>query len=135
MIEVKKSLYCPQCLATNVVKNGIKSSGEQNYLCKKCYKQFQSEYFYWGCYKHIKSLIISMLVNGSGIRAISRVLKISTGCVLRTLVRAGELVNIRPKNKYYHKVQIDEIYSFVANKGKKYGSSTLMMPIARKYWR
>jgi len=60
-----------------------------------------------------------MLVNGSGIRAISRVLKISTGCVLRTLVRAGELVNIRPKNKYYHKVQIDKLYSFVANKGKK----------------
>jgi len=46
MIEVKKSLYCPQCLATNVVKNGIKSSGKQNYLYRKCGKQFQYEYFY-----------------------------------------------------------------------------------------
>jgi len=119
MIEVKKKLYCPQCLAANVVKNGIKSSGEQNYLCRKCGKQFQKEYFYQGCCKHIKMLVISMLVNGCGVRAISRVLKISIGCVLRTLVKAGELVNIRPQKTHYHMVQIDELYSFVGNKRKK----------------
>jgi len=60
-----------------------------------------------------------MLVNGNGIRAIGRVLKVSTGCVLRTLVKAGELLNIRPQKKHYHKVQIDELWSFVGNKGKK----------------
>jgi len=119
MIEVKKNLYCPQCLATNVVKNRIKRSGEQNYLCRKCGKQFQKEYFYWGCYKYVKVLVVSMLVNGSGVRSISRVLKISIGCVLRTLVKAGELVNIRPQKSHYHKVQIDELYSFVKNKSKK----------------
>jgi len=70
----------------------MKSSGEQNYLCRKCGKQFQKEYFYWGGYKHVK-----MLVKGSDVRAISRVLKISTGCVLRTLVKAGDLANIRPQ--------------------------------------
>jgi len=133
MIEVKKSLYCPQCLAANVVKNGIKSTGAQNYLCKKCGKQFQHEYLYWGCYKYVKSLIISMLVNGSGIRAIARVLKISTVCVLRTLVKAGELVDIRPQKTHYHKVQADELYSFVRNKGKKCVLSTLTMQKAGKY--
>jgi len=40
-----------------------------------------------------------MLVNGNGIRAIGRVLKASTGCVLRTLVKTGELLNIRPLKK------------------------------------
>jgi len=119
MIEVKKSLYCPQCLAANVVKNGKKSTGEQNYLCKKCKKQFQREYVYWGCYKHVKLMVISLLVNGCGVRAIARVLKISTGCVLRTLVKAGELVNIRPRKNHYHKVQVDELYSFVGSKSKK----------------
>jgi len=88
-------------------------------LCKKCRKQFQYEYFYRGCYKHIKSLIISMLVNGCGVRAIARVLKISTCYVLRTLVKAGELLNIRPKKPHYHKVQVDELYSFVGSKRKK----------------
>jgi len=76
-----------------------------------------------------------MLVNGSGIRAISRVLKVSTGCILRTLVKAGELLNIRPQKKHYHKVQINKLSSFVGNKDKKYGLSMLMMPKAMKYWR
>jgi len=75
-----------------------------------------------------------MLVDGSGVRAIGRVLKVSTGCVLRTLVRAGELLDIRPRKGHYHKVQIDELYSFVGNKRKKYGLYTLMAPKARKYW-
>jgi len=130
----QKDLYCPQCLATNVVKNGIKRTSGQNYLCKKCGKQFQREYLYWVCYSQVKSLVIRMLVNRSGISTVARVLKTSIGCVLRTLVKAGQLVDIRPQKTHCHKAQIDELYGFVETRTKKCGLSTLTMPKARKYW-
>ena len=59
-----------------------------------------------------------MLTRGSGIRDIAYVLRISTGCVLRVLVSQANLT-FSPKHKVYHKVQVDELYSFVQNKKKK----------------
>ena len=33
-------------------------------------KQFQSDYFYLGCQKDIKLMILRMLVNGNGVRVL-----------------------------------------------------------------
>ncbi|MDR1031365.1 MAG: IS1 family transposase, partial [Treponema sp.] len=35
-------LYCPQCHSPNLSRNGKKSKGNQNYLCKDCGRQFIS---------------------------------------------------------------------------------------------
>jgi insertion element IS1 protein InsB len=119
MSQIIIKLNCPHCFSSKVVKNGLKKNGHQNYLCKICDKQFQHEYLYWGADISIKRLVISMLVNGNGITDIATILQISKGCVLRTLVKVGSVINLNPSKKHYHKVQIDELYSFVGHKKKK----------------
>lgn len=115
---LKQSMCCPHCLGSKVIKNGRKKNGTQTYLCQRCDKQFQEEYLYWGAERKNKNLVIRMLTRGSGIRDIAYVLRISTGCVLRVLVSQANLT-FSPKHKVYHKVQVDELYSFVQNKKKK----------------
>ena len=60
-----------------------------------------------------------MLVRGSGIRDVGKVLAISMGCVLRCLLSAAQGLVIRPTYNHYHRVQIDEVYTFVGSKKKK----------------
>lgn len=83
-IEVK----CPICGSTNVIEYGKSKSGKQRYCCKnnKCPRKiFQLEYRYNGCKPGIDDQIVDMTVNASGIRDISRVLKITTDKVISTL--------------------------------------------------
>ena len=115
---LNQKLDCPHCLGTKVVKNGLKKSGRQNYRCKGCGKQFQDEYLYWGAEQKNKELVSRMLIRGSGIRDIANVLTISTGCVLRVLVSYADL-ELKPRHRFYHQVQVDELYSFVQSKKKK----------------
>jgi len=60
-----------------------------------------------------------MLLRGSSVRDISQVLTVSINAVLRLLVKWDESVSVKPKKKHYHKVQIDEMWSFIQNKQKK----------------
>ncbi len=48
MYEIQVQVKCPYCLSAKVVKNGKKSTARQNFLCRRCQKQFQYEYFYQG---------------------------------------------------------------------------------------
>jgi len=101
MIVFKKTqLYCPQCLFTKIVKNGINKRGIQKYLCKKCGKQFQTTYYYKGCCRSIRLLIIKMLVNGCGIRSINIILGVSINCIIRTLIKMGGKIIISPRKNY-----------------------------------
>ena len=109
---------CPHCLSSKVVKNGRRKNGIQVYLCKDCKKRYQEHYLYTGSNPHVKELISKMLVRGSGIRDIAYTLKVSTGCVLRTLL-SHHNAQLIPKLEHYDHVQVDELYSFVQNKGKK----------------
>ncbi len=52
-------------------------------------------------------------------RDIVKILSVSLGCVLRTLIRTSENIVIKPSKRHYHKVQIDELYSFVGSEQKK----------------
>lgn len=115
---IKRSLECPHCYSSKVVKNGRKKSGFQNYRCKGCGKQFQDEYLYFGAERKNKDLVSRMLVRGSGIRDIADVLRVSSRCVLGVLLSYATL-ELKPKQSFYHQVQVDELYSFVQSKKKK----------------
>ena len=119
MVKLYKAESCPYCLSAKVVCNGKKKSGAQNYLCKSCGKQFQAEYLYWGRDKRVKDQILPMLPRGSGVRDCEAVLGISKNCVLGHLVKEAEKVQIKPRKSYYHRVQIDELWSYVKKKEKK----------------
>jgi len=79
---------CPYCNEYKVSKNGKSSNGEQRYICINSFchhKTFRLDYRYNGCKPGIDQTIISMTVNGSGIRDISRVEHVSTHKVMDTL--------------------------------------------------
>jgi transposase-like protein len=81
------ALKCPFCNSENVRKDGFKN-GKQRYQCKnqECgHKTFYGEYTNNACNPAIKSQIVKMSVDGSGIRTISRVLGISTDTVISEL--------------------------------------------------
>jgi transposase-like protein len=81
------ALKCPSCQSESVRKNGT-NNWKQRYLCKnqECpRKTFYAEYTYNACKPEVKSAIYKMSVNGSGTRAISRVLNINKDTVTAAL--------------------------------------------------
>ena len=78
-------IKCIHCESEEVVKNGKRTTGIQSLKCKNCGRCFQESYLNNGAKPETKRMIISMSVNGSGIRDISRVLKISKDTVMKTL--------------------------------------------------
>ena len=119
MCETRRQIKCLHCQSNKVVKNGKKTNGQQNYRCKDCRKQFQQEYFYNACDPATGRLIERMLLRGSGISDICAVLLVSAGAVLRLVLGWGKAVSIKPGHRRYHKVQIDEMWSFVGKKEHK----------------
>ena len=114
-----KALYCPGCLSVKVVRNGIKTTGRQNWKCTVCGRQFQSEYLYRGADKRVKDQLVLMQLRGSGIRDTAIVSGVSPATVLRCLISESFEAAIKPKHHRYDKVQIDELWMYVARKQKK----------------
>ena len=88
---------CPMCGSENVSKNGTSKVGKQQYICnnKQCSKSsFILDDTYNACKTEIKNKIIPMTLNGSGIRDISRVLKISTTTVINCIKRKKNISNM-----------------------------------------
>jgi transposase-like protein len=72
---------CPSCDGDAVVKRGKTDRGKQRYLCQNeaCfYRTFLLDYTNRGYMPSVKRQIIDLTMNGSGIRDIARVLRIST---------------------------------------------------------
>jgi insertion element IS1 protein InsB len=67
----------------------------------------------------VKNRLIEMLLRGSGVRDTALVQGVSPATVLRCLINASKQVIVEPKQRYYPKVQIDELWMYVASKKKK----------------
>jgi transposase-like protein len=78
-------LQCPHCLCNDLVKNGKSPNGTQRWCCNGCRKSFRFDYCYNACKPGVHSTIIEMTLNGSGVRDIGRVLKISKDTVCLVL--------------------------------------------------
>jgi IS1 family transposase/transposase-like protein len=112
-------LNCPHCQSPNIVRNGKKSNGPQNYLCKACGTQFirDGERTYKGTLSDIDDKIKIMLVQGVGVRDISAILKISITKGLKTLISSK--YQIKPAKKHYDCLEIDEFWTYVGCKTNK----------------
>ena len=78
-------IKCIHCESEEVVRNGKRAKEIQSLKCKNCGRCFRESYLNNGAKLETKRMIINMSVNGSGIRDISRVLKISKDTVMKTL--------------------------------------------------
>jgi IS1 family transposase/transposase-like protein len=118
-MRIKITLYCPNCHSAKVKRNGRKSSQKQNYYCKACGRQFTGDHAlsYKGYHSDLNQKILLMLVRGVGIRDIAEIAKVSINKVLSVLVRSNHA--IKPKQKHYDSLEVDELWTYVGNKGNK----------------
>ena len=82
------AVHCPYCHTADVIKYGITDQGKQRYRCQNAdgpRHTFILDYSYKGRLPAIKEQIVDMARNGSGIRDIARVLRISPTTVIEEL--------------------------------------------------
>ena len=103
-------VHCPECNSDKVVKYGYLQNGEQRFRCNeaKCaMKTFVLNYKANGRKREIISKIIDLTMNSSGIRDISRSLKISPNTVIKRI--KAEYKNLSQVNEeYLQALQADE---------------------------
>jgi transposase-like protein len=81
-------VQCPDCSSTDVVQYGKQANGTQRYRCnnRDCPRTiFLLQYQDKGRLPAVKQQIIDMTLNGSGVRDIVRVLKVSSATVIDVL--------------------------------------------------
>ncbi|MDR0295494.1 MAG: hypothetical protein LBH91_04795 [Prevotellaceae bacterium] len=76
-MEHKQNILCPHCGSKNLQKNVHRANGIQCWRCIECRKRFQQEYSCNTRNQGVKEQIIKLTLNSSGVRDISRILKIS----------------------------------------------------------
>jgi transposase-like protein len=80
-MEHKQIILCPHCNTSDLQKNGRRPSGIQYWRCCACKKSFQLER-YNARKPGIKEQITELTLNSSGVRDISRTLKIKKNTVI-----------------------------------------------------
>ena len=97
---VLTKIKCIHCESKEVVKNGKRATGIQSLKCKNCGRCFQESFLNYGAKPETKRMKKSMSVNGSGIREISRVLKIINDTVMKTLKKRKRSSRMLTQNTY-----------------------------------
>ena len=133
MSEAKPS--CPSCQSVSVVKNGSTRHGKQNYKCRDCGRQFVENPQWQRVSERTQDtydLLEKLLLEKIPLAGIARVLKVSErwlqSYVNHKYENVPQQVEVEPKPKRRLTIQMDELWSFVDNKGDRSGES------AQKLW-
>ncbi len=119
MCEISIKISCYHCQSVKIVKNGIKKTGAQNYLCKSCGKQFQYEYYYQGAHPLNGLELRNLLLRGCSLSDCRKILGVSINFILKWLLQKTEGLQLTPQQKIYDKIQIDELWTYVGKKKNK----------------
>jgi IS1 family transposase/transposase-like protein len=114
---------CPRCGSEEVRRNGQTRHRKQNYKCRECGRQFVLNPTWKAISKEQQELMSRMLLERISQAGIARVLQISEDTVQRYVnAKAGvekKQVEVSAKPKKRLNVQMDELWSFVDNKGNQ----------------
>ena len=87
----QETIRCRYCQSENLSKNGHRKNGAQRWRCNQCGKTFQLDYAYNAYAPGVKDKIVELTLNSSGVRDISRNLKIAKGTVISELKKKRPL--------------------------------------------
>jgi IS1 family transposase/transposase-like protein len=133
-IMVLVPLECLHCGSINIRKFGVSQAGKQRYECKDCKKTFQKDYTYNAYDPKIRSEIYFQTINGSGVSAIARNLRVAKDTVI-SILRDFESSLWYVNHSYIEKInsndsiveivsatesEMDEMWSFVHDKSQQY---------------
>ena len=134
---VLEEVHCPYCGSNHVGRHGYSQGGAKRYTCRNTscsHSTFMLEYIYSACQSEVRSQIIEMTLNASGIRDTARVLKISPTTVIKVLkdkedelesVNRNLLESVKNPDKLHvvisrcEEAELDEMWSFVHDKGNQ----------------
>jgi len=129
-------VQCPDCHSTDVVQYGKQANGTQRYRCNHRDGPrtiFLLQYQDKGRLPAVRQPIVDMTLNGSGVRDIVRVLRVSSATVIDVLKKkapAIKQVNVRlldtrdPRHvdvilRPAGQAELDEMWSFVGRKSQQ----------------
>ena len=123
-------IICPYCNFDDLVKNGHGKSGVQRWRCNKCRKSFQLDYKYNACKPGVREEIIQQTLNSSGVRDISRNLKIDKNTavsVLKKTLKTNPYFLTETERQSLHNLvveikfsgEMDEFWNFVQQKSNQ----------------
>ncbi len=123
MSSIPRFLRCPNCGSDDIMKNGTTRRGKQNYKCRDCGRQFVENPQWKPREKDTTAMIDRLLLEKIPLAGIARVLKVSEpwlqGYVNQCYEKVPPQVQVTPKPKGALTVQMDELWSFVDDKGNK----------------
>jgi insertion element IS1 protein InsB len=116
-------LTCPTCGSHDISKNGMTRRGKQNYKCRDCKRQFVEDPQWKPKDKDTLSLVDLLLLEKIPLAGIARVTGVSESWLQKYVndyyTTVPEEVDVLPKDKGKLTVQMDELWSFVDQKGNK----------------
>ena len=129
-------VQCPDCSSTDVVQYGKQANGTQRYRCnnRDCPRTiFLLQYQDQGRLPAVRQQIVDMTLNGSGVRDIVRVLRVSSATVIDVLkkkepavkqVNERVLHSLAPPHvdvilQQVDAAEMDEMWSFVGSKSQQ----------------
>ncbi len=117
-------MKCTKCLSENIIKYGHTHYGKPRFRCKDCGRQFVENASRQPVSQDTRNLIDKLLLERLSLRAIQRVTKVSLSWlqiyVNQKYQELNKEVEVTEKKEGPRKIQIDELWSFVTDKGKKY---------------
>lgn len=120
---MKPYLLCPNCGSDDIMKNGTTRRGKQHDKCRDCGRQFVEDPQWKPIDPDCKAMIDCLLLEKLPLAGIARVMKLSEGWLQRDVNRCyaqvRQRVQVQPKAKGHLEVQMDELWSFVDDKGNK----------------
>lgn len=123
MSSIPPFLRCPNCGSEDIMKNGSTRRGKQNYKCRDCGRQFVENPQWKRRTPDSTAMIDRLLLEKIPLAGIARVLKLSASWLQEYVNRSYEevprQVQVVPKRKEGLRVQMDELWSFVDDKGNK----------------
>ena len=118
---MKPYLLCPTCGSDDIVKNGTTRRGKQNHKCRDCGRQFVENPQWQPKSADDKAMIDRMLLEKIPLAGIACVLQLSEswlqGYVNACYQQVPQQVKVTPKPKQRLTIQMDELWSFVDDKG------------------
>jgi IS1 family transposase/transposase-like protein len=123
MSSIPPFLRCSNCGSEDIMKNGTTRRGKQNYKCRDCGRQFVENPQWKRREPDSTTMIDRLLLEKIPLAGIARVLKLSEswlqGYVNQCYEKVLRQVQVLPKPKGALRVQRDELWSFVDDKGNK----------------
>ncbi len=120
---VKPLLQCPNCSSNDINKNGTTRHGNQNYKCRDCGRQFVENPKWKRLGDDTKATIERMLLEKIPLAGIARSLQVSESWLQRYVnayyATVPQHVQVQPKPRQRLTVQMDELWSFVNDKGNE----------------